>query len=186
MHPFSHHQLLLLLPFGPLVPEALPEPLLVQLCSKSQLNAPLSSLSSLVDALLGRGSSCTCQEAPLFSRAWENTPHLTLTPGWRGMLRPELEWDVLSWQAAFPCLGLSDGEGPRGSGTLAARGDSLRAPGAGKGQNPILGAHPPCQTLDWLLRLLLETLRCAVFLEPVPRSHPASLLSREAGIGAQS
>lgn len=87
----------------------------------------LSSLSSLVAALLAGGSSYRCQEAPLLPRAWENTPHLTLTPGWRGMLRPELEWDLPSWQAAFLCLRMSDEGRPRGSGTLPAQGERLRA-----------------------------------------------------------
>lgn len=72
-------------------------------------------------------------------------------------MRPELKRDLLSWRAACPCLGMSDAERPRGSGTLAARRERRRAPGAGKGQNPILGAHPPFQTLDWLSRLPLET-----------------------------
>lgn len=53
----------------------------LQLCSRSLLTAPLSSPTSLLASPLARSSSCTCQEAPLFPRAWENTPHRTLTPG---------------------------------------------------------------------------------------------------------
>ena len=64
---------------------------LLQLFSKGQLIAFFSSPSLLVAALPARGSDCTCQEAPLFPMAWENTPQLTLTPGWRGMLRPVLD-----------------------------------------------------------------------------------------------
>lgn len=74
----------------------------LQLFFKSQLTAFFSSPSSLVAALPAWGSDCTCQEAPLFLMAWENTPQLTLTPGWRGMLRPELDQDLPSWPAAFP------------------------------------------------------------------------------------
>lgn len=86
------------------------------------------------------------------------------------MLRLELEWDLLSWQAAFLCLLMSDGEGPWVSGTLSAQGER-------QGQNPILGGHPPCQTLGWppRLPLLLATIGCAVFSKFVPRWYLANL-----------
>lgn len=161
--PSSHHQLLLLLA-GVEVSDIVqnppaPKPFLLKLCFGSQLTALLSRLSALVAALLVEGNSSQCQEVPLFPRAWENTPHLTLTPAWRGMLRPELKWDLPSWQAAFLCLGLSDGKGSRGSGTLPAQGERLRAPEQERGKIPPLEAilHAESRLALEIVPLLPET-----------------------------
>lgn len=131
----------------------------------------------MVAALLAGGSCWRCQEAPPFPRAWENTPHLTLTPRVERNVeaRAQVGSAILAGRLPVPLRRVM-GKGPGCQGPSRRRRGKNRAPGQARGKIPSLGPIPHAKR--WVgpgdCPLLLATLSCAVFSEFVPRSYPAS------------